>query len=81
MIGTVFIQLGLVLVIFVIGLILVNEIFPVGLKIAAGIMVIILCHLFFWVFVLSGPMRYQYGLRLMKIPSIACIGPEFIVFC
>jgi len=57
MIGAAFLQLGMLSVIFVIGLILVNELFPTRLRVTAGIMVILLCNLFFWVFILSGPVR------------------------
>lgn len=57
MIGVTFLQIGLLIVILVVGMIVVNDNFPTGLRITAGIMTLLLCNLLAAVFILAGPAR------------------------
>ncbi len=57
MIGTTFLLLGFVLFVFMIGMMVINEDYPMGLRIAAGIVAILLCQLLFYVFIAAGPLR------------------------
>jgi len=55
--GTTMLQVGMLKFLMVIGLIVMNDMYPTGLRITAGIVVIILCQFFFLIFILSGPAR------------------------
>ena len=57
MLGTTMLQVGMLMFLMVIGLIVMNDMYPTGLRITAGIVVIILCQFFFLIFILSGPAR------------------------
>ena len=57
MIGATSLQIGLLLVVVVVGTIVANDNFPTGLRITAGIMTLLLCNLLAAVFILAGPAR------------------------
>ncbi len=69
MMGSTILMIGLLLVIFKVGLIVVSSTFPTGLRIAAGILLVVLIPFFLTIFIMAGPARlltnidggYYYG--------------------
>ena len=57
MIGATFLLIGLLLFILMFGLVVVSSTFPLGLRVTAGILLVMLIPFFLTIFIMSGPAR------------------------